>query len=506
AMARLKSGDTMDRAATALRGVQPQIREATVPPNWRPKDLPNYLKDPFALRPAANGPNSLGRQYRDPLYLIMAVVALVLLIACANIASVLLARASARRHELSVRVALGASRWRIARQLLAESALLALAGTGVGLLFARWGARLLVLEMSDQATANALDLGVDVRMLLFTVGLATATTLLFGSVPALRSTRVAPSDAIKEQGRSIVGDSRFGLGNWLVAAQVALSLVLIAGAGLFLRTFSTLAHVRLGFEPDPLMLVSVGAKRSAVDQKDRTALYERLRAAAEAVPGVRSAALQSVTPLSGSSWDTLIENPEGLSLPESERDVWMNQVSPGFFATYGTPILAGRDFTAHDTLEAPRVVIVNETFAKKYFGGANPVGRWVRNEPTPERGGNPPRLQIIGLARDAVYDSLRKDIPPTMYRPATQTDKPEPGTATAGAGAPGSPALLPRALADALARVDPDITLTFKPYRETVSQATVQERVIAMLSAFFGGLALLLAALGLYGVMSYAVS
>ena len=504
-MARLKPGDTVDRATAALRGVQPQMRQATLPLNIRPKDLPGYLKDPFAVRAAANGPNGLGRQYRDPLYLIMAVVALVLLIACANIANLLLARANARRHELSVRVALGASGWRIARQLLAESALLSTCGTVLGLLFARWGARLLVAEMSGADAAAALDVPIDWRVLLFTGVLATTTTLLFGTVPAMRSTRVAPSEAIREQGRSIVGDSRFGLGSWLVAAQVALSLVLVVGAGLFLRTFSTVAHVSLGFEPDPLMMVSVGAKRSAVDQAGRTALYERLRAAAAGVPGVRSAALQNVTPLTNSSWDTLIENPEGLSLPEKERDVYMNEVSPGFFATYGTPILAGRDFTPQDTLAAARVVIVNETFARKYFGGANPVGRWVRDEPSPRQNA-PPHLEIVGLVRDAVYDSLRDRIPPTMYRPFTQNEQPGPGTTIAVRAIAGSPALLTRSLTEALSRVDGDVALTFKPYRDTVRAATTQERVVAMMSAFFGGLALLLAAIGLYGVMSYAVS
>jgi len=503
-LARLKPGDTIDQATAALRGVQPQIRAATLPPNYRPRDLPNYLKDPFALRAAANGPGGLGRQYRDPMYLIAIVVGLVLLIACGNIANLLLARANARRHELSVRVALGASRWRIARQLLAESALLAIAGTVLGLLVARWAARLLVFELSGEDAAGALDVGIDVPVLLFTIALAMATTLLFGIVPALRGTRVAPSDAIKEQGRSIVGESRYGLGSWLVAAQVALSLVLIVGAGLFVRTFNSLAHVRLGFDADPLMMVSIGAKRSTIDVKERSALYERLRAAAAAVPGVRSAALQNVTPLTHSSWDTLIENPPGLSLPESERDVYMNEVSPGFFATYGTPMLAGRDFTPQDTLSAPRVVIVNETFARKYFAGANPVGRWVRNEPSPRE--TPPRLEIVGLVRDAVYDSLRDAIPPTMYRPSTQSEKPGPGTTIAVRAVGGSPALLRRSLAEALSRVDPNVTLTFTPFGETVRAATVQERVIAMLSAFFGGLALLLAGLGLYGVMSYAVT
>jgi predicted permease len=182
----------------------------------------------------------------------------------------------------------------------------------------------------------------------------------------------------------------------------------------------------------------------------------------------------------------------------------MNEVSPGFFATYGTPIVAGRDFTAQDTLTSTRVVMVNETFARKYFPGTNPIGRWVRRAPFP--GEHPPRTQIVGVVRDAVYESLRDAIPPTMYAPVAQREEPEPGTTIAVRAATGSPALLTRAVADALTHVDGDVTLTFKPYRDTVRAATAQERVVAMLSAFFGGLALLLAGIGLYGVMSYAVS
>ena len=215
---------------------------------------------------------------------------------------------------------------------------------------------------------------------------------------------------------------------------------------------------------------------------------------------MRSAALQNITPLTNSQWDTLIENPEGLSLPEKERDVYMNEVSPGFFATYGTPILAGRDFSAQDTLASPHVVLVNETFAKKYFKGASPIGRRVRNDPSP--GEHPPWKEIVGVVRDAVYDSLRDAVPPTMYQSVAQAEKPGPSITIAVRAASGSPALLTRSVADALSRVDGDVTLTFKPYKDTVRAATVQERVVAMLSAFFGGLALLLAGLGLYGVMS----
>jgi len=503
-IARLKSGQTPDQAVAALRGVQPQIREATIPTTLRRQDLARYLKEPFGLRAAAGGPNGLGRQYRDPLTILMVVVGLVLLIACANIANLLLARASARRHELSIRVALGASPWRIARQLLTESLVLAAAGALLGLAFARWASSLLVAQLSDYGSPITLDVGIDWRVMAFTGAIAVLTALLFGVVPALRSTRVQPQEAIKEQGRAIVGESRFGLASALVAGQVALSLVLVVAAGLFMRTFSSLSDVRLGFDPDPILVVDAGATSSAVPAAGRAALYERMRQAVLAVPGVRSAALQTLTPLSNNEWDVLIDNPPGLSLSDNDRDVHVNEVSPDWFATYGTPILAGRDFTARDTAGTSPVILVNEAFAKKYFPGGNPIGQVVRETGRP--GHTPPPRQIAGVVRNAVYDTLRDAIPPTMYEAALQEAAPEPYIEIAVRSASGSPVLLTRAIVDAIGRVDRDVTLRFEPLRETVRDFTVRERVLAMLSGFFGGLALLLAGLGLYGVMSYAVS
>ncbi|HET7186925.1 MAG TPA: ABC transporter permease [Gemmatimonadaceae bacterium] len=519
-IARLKDGDSLDHAVVALRTVQPQMREATLPQNARPENLARYLNEPFGLRPAANGPAGLGRQYRDPLFLVMGVVALVLLIACANIANLLLARANARRHELSVRVALGASRWRIARQLLVESTAISAAGAVLGLAFARWGAALLVREFSVEDPPITLDVGIDWAVLAFTALVAMTTTLLFGTVPAMRATRVQPNDALKEQGRSIIGESRFGFASVMVVLQVALSLVLVVGAGLFIRTFTSLTHVHLGFNPDPLLIVEMNAKRSRVAAENRPELWERMRQAALSVPGVQRAALQSITPLTFSGWNTLIENPPGLSLGEEQRLVNVNAVSRDWFATQGIPFIAGRDFTVEDEKGAPVAIVVNETLVKKYFAGGDALGRSLREITRP---GEPaPDLHIVGVVRDAVYLSLKDPVPPTMYRHVAQTASPgglSPGldlaVQAAGPSARGlqttragqaSPAMLSRSIADALQRVDRDVTLTFRAYRRSIRANTVQERMLAMLSGFFGALALFLAALGLYGVMTYGVS
>jgi predicted permease len=505
-IARLKPGDSLDHSLVALRTAQPQIREATLPLNSRPENIARYLSEPFGLRPAANGNANLGRQYRDPLFLIMGVVALVLVIACANIANLLLARANARRHELSVRVALGASRWRIARQLLVESTLLSAAGAVLGLAFARWGAALLVRELSVDDPPMTLDVGIDWMVLSFTALVAMITALLFGTVPAMRATRVQPNDALKAQGRSIVGESRFGFGSLMVILQVALSLVLVVGAGLFVRTLTSLNHVRLGFNPDPLLIVEMNGKRSSVAAENRPELWERMRQAALAVPGVQSAALENVTPLTFSGWNTLIENPPGLSLGEDQRLVNVNAVSRDWFATQSIQFVAGREFTDEDRKGAPHAVVVNETLVKKYFGGANAIGKTIREITRP--GVVSPDLHIVGIVRDSMYLSLKEPIPPTMYQhvPQVEGGPPGPGIDMAVRAAGTSPALLSRSVAEALRRVDKDVTFTFRVYKQAIRANTVQERMLAMLSGFFGALALLLAALGLYGVMTYAVS
>jgi predicted permease len=504
-MVRLKAGQDLQAATSALRGVQPQIREATLPPDWRAKDLEEYLSERLTLSSGMTGRSTLRTRYQRPLVTIMVVVGLVLLIACANIANLLLARATARRHELSVRRALGASRPRIARHLLAESLLLSAAGAALGLVFAQWGSRLLVRQLSTQVNAVYLDLPLDWRILAFTATVAVATAILFGTAPALRATRVQPMDALR-QGRGIVGEGRLTLGSTLVVVQVALSLTLVVAAGLFVRTFSTLATLDLGFDRDPLLVVNINAQRLDLDPADRPPLFDRVREAVLGVPGVASAAMSAVTPVSGSTWTWLVEVKDAPPLPERERIAYTNLVSPGWFRTYGTRILAGRDISDRDGPNAPRVALVNEAFARKYLGGTSPIGRTIL-----QTGGTKtrPPLEIVGYVEDAVYRSLRDPVPPTMYIALSQTaqlDVPPSFVSLTVRAAGGSPALLTRSIAAEIGRINPGLALTFRPLAEQVGASLIQERLVAILSGFFGGLALLLAGLGLYGVTSYAVS
>jgi putative ABC transport system permease protein len=503
-MARLKPGQSVETATAALRGVQPQIRDATLPTDWRPEWLETYLKEAFTLVPAAGGDSFLRRRYERPLLALMGIVALVLLVACANIANLLLARAAARRHELSVRLALGASRMRLARQLLGESLLLAAAGAALGLLFARWGGGLLVGQLSTASRPLFLDLSLDGRVLGFTSAVAVATALLFGTVPALRAARTEPSDALKGQGRGVAGERRMGVGQILVVTQVALSLVLVVGAGLFVRTFTSLMHRDLGFEKTGVLIVNVNAAKAAVTPDARAALFERVREAVATLPGVTGAATSMVTPVSGSTWMYSVEVEGEPAPPEQERGTHVNMISPGWFATYRTRLLAGRDFDDHDRDGAPAVAIVNEAFAHRFLQGANPIGRTILRPSRPGR--VQPPLQVVGLVQDAVYRSLRDPAPPTMYVPFAQTPDLRPEANISVREAAGSPARLARTVADAIAGVDRNLSLTFRTLSDQVNASLTQDRLVAMLSGFFGGLALLLAALGLYGVTAYAVN
>ena len=506
-MVRLTPSQTLDGATALARGVQPQVREATIPPDWPAAQLATYLKDPFAFVPGATGLSQLRQRYQQPLVAILIVVSMVLLVACANIANLLLARATARRHEWSVRLALGASRWRLVRLLLTESLLLSTVGAALGAVLARLGSQLLVRQLTTQASVIFLDLSIDRRVLAFTAVVTILTALVFGTAPAFYAADAAPLDALKEHTRGSARDARVGVTSGLVVAQVALSLVLVVAAGLFGRTFASLATQRLGFDRDRVLVVSIGRPRAMTQPEDRLPLYERIHEAASAVPGVAHAAVSLVSPVAGMTWNTRIQLSGGVDLPERNRVAFFNGVTPGWIETYGTPLRGGRDFNDRDTTAAPRVALVNEAFARRFLNGANPVGHTLQQVMFTQVA---PR-EIVGLVGDAVYRNVREPVPPTMYIPLAQFDtrpqQPMPAQVTlAVRAASGQPAQLARAVSAAILAVNPGVSMQFRTLGDQVDASLTQERLVAMLSGFFGALALLLAGLGLYGVTSYAVT
>ena len=503
-MARLKPGQTIDEATGRLNAVRPQIREATMPQDWGAKDQAGYMAEPLTLSSAATGDSDLRRAYQSPLQIVLVVVGAVLAIACANLANLLLARAASRRHELGVRFVLGATRFRLAKQLLAETGMLAGAGAAIGLLVARWAGPLLVRQLETPTSGVTLDLSLDWRVLVFTVGVTAVTALVFGLAPALGVSGISAADAFKEQTRTVSGDRRFGLRNVLVAVQVALSLALVVGGLLFVQTLSALSTTPLGFDPEGLVAINVDARELGNDRDARLQVYGGLQQAAAAVPGVSSAALSVLTPVGSMRWNTIVEaTPATAGLSDRQRAPWVNIVSPGWFRTFGMRIIDGRDFNAHDTAGAPRVVIVSESFARRFFGNDKAVGQEIRSA---LEGPKVNAFRIAGVVNDAVYSTPRKGFEPTIYVPVAQLDEVLSSAVVSVRATRGSAETLSRDLSVAMARADPRVAFTIRPLSTQLRASMRQERLVAMLGGFFGALALLLAVIGLYGVASHSVT
>ena len=494
---RMKPGQTAEQATAALRAVQPQIRDATVPESFSGVMRERFLEEPFGFSNAATG-RPPGAE-RATLFAMLAVVGLVLLIACVNIANLLIARAVARRRELGVRMALGGSRAQVAGLLLADSLILALAGAALGLLLAHWGGPLLVSQLNTWRQTLTLDLSPDWRVLGFTAAVSLLTALIAGVAPAWSVTGISPAETLGSAGRTVVGVRGPGLRGALVAAQVALSLVLLVGAGLFLRTFQALAEAPLGFTPEPLLIADLNFEQSRVGPPDRPAVLARMRDAAASVPGVTSATASFVMPTSGRGWNSGVAP---APVPDRSRMTWMDAVTPGWFRTYGTPLVVGRDFDAGDVRGAELVAIVNESFARRFLQGS-PVGQTVQ---VGGPGGPYITYRVVGLSGDAIYRSPREGMAPTMYVALAQRETGFQNVALTVAVAPGARTSVRRALTSAIRAVDPDVAFTFRTFDELVGATMARERLVALLTGFFGALALLLAGLGLYGVMSHTVS
>lgn len=503
-MARLSPGETIADAEAQLNAIVPAMRTATMPPSYQGQDRERYLTEHFALTRAAAGLSSLRERYSRPLLVLLGVVALVLTIACANMANLLLAQAVSRRRELAVRLSLGATRGQLVRQLLTESLALSVAGTMAGLAVAFWGSRALVALLTTRTNGVVLDVSMDWRVFAFTAALGILTGLLFGVVPAMRGTRLTPADTLRDHARGIVGGRRLTASSALVAVQIALSFVLVFGSVLFVRTLVGLTTQSTGFESASRVLIgSIDLRRTGAAPEVRGRLFEQVRDAVAATPGVEAAAASFVTPVSGSTWMLQADVP-GFPGVGRERSTMFNAVTANYFKTFGTPVLAGRDFNHGDTADRPRVMIVNEAFAQKFFAGTNPVGRSFTLEgygrtPTPRL------VEIIGLVADAKYQALREKPLPTMYGAFAQADSMSTFNRLAVRMA-GSPWNSRAAILGAVAGVHKDIVVDLRAFDEDLNAGILQERLVAYLSTFFGGLALLLAALGLYGVMSYSVS
>ena len=501
---RSKPGLSPDQLKARLGVVSPQVFAAALPLDWEPKSQQDFLKRSFQAIPAATGTSYLRQQFTQPLHVLMGVVGLVLLIACANIASLMLARASARHKEIAVRKALGASRARLIRQLLTECVLLSTAGALLGVLFARWGTALLVRFISTGNNSVFLDLSFDWRILSFTAAVAIFTGFLFGVLPAFRSTRVSLTSAMKgSQSVDAESRSKFRPGKWIVALQVALSLVLLVASGLFLRSLVKLVTMDVGFDRNNVLIVRANLHNAKVAPDQQPAMFDEVESRLRALPGVVSAGRSVMTPVSNYVWNSDLEV-DTPNAPTGEAALaFFNFVSPGYLGTVRTPLLAGRNFNDGDTKAAPRVAVVNETLARKFFPNGDALGKYFRVHADP---GKPaPPIQIVGLAKDAKYESLREEAHPTAYFPVAQitelTEEQvfELRTAT-------RPSVLVPAVQEAVAGVSKAIPLDFRTLAQQVDDSLVQERLLATLSTFFGGLALLLAMIGLYGALSYLVS
>jgi predicted permease len=511
--ARLRPGVTPEQAAAALQPfyasqLRTEVQEAAFA-KASATDKDNFLKGTVAVTAAGQGRSDLRRQLTRPLLVLTTIVACVLLIACANVANLLLARASARQREMAIRLALGATRGRILQQLLVESMLLAMLGAIAGLALATWGADLLLEFYRNPDIPLTVSARPDARVLGFTLLISLATGLLFGLMPALQSARPALAPTLKNEAGAVVGGSSVRLRKALVISQVALSLLLLIGAGLFIRSLHNLMAVRPGFDTTHLIEFGVSPRMNGYEGVRSKQFAKRLLEQVQRTPGVTGAGFTGIGLLEGGSWNSRMTIEGHTAKPDERVITHNNPMSPGYFDALGMKIVAGRDFDERDEVLTPvapgtnpAVVIVNQTFVTRYLGNRHPIGVRIGFGRDP---GTPTPIEIVGVVSDAKYRSLRNETEPQAFFPFFAG--PDVGGFTMYVRTRQAPEEMFPTLRRVVQQLDPNLPLfAMQTFETRVERSVSNERLVASLSSVFGLIATLLAMIGLYGVMAYTVT
>jgi predicted permease len=497
-MGRLRPGWTIQSASAQLDALSPGIFAATAITGYPAETIETYKRFRLGVYPASTGVSWLRTKYDSSLLLLLDISALVLLMACVNLANLMMARASAREREMAVRLALGASRLRLFRQLLAECGLVAAMGAALGIAIAQLLSRVLVWALSTERASVSLRIETNWRVLLFALGVAALTCIAFGAAPALRATRTEPIAAMNVGGRGLTaGRGRFAMQRMLIVAQIAVSLVLLVGALLFVRSFRNLMTFDPGMRQAGIAIAVMRFEQSHV-ARDRYEEFQRqLLDEVRSVPGVLGATTTTTVPLLGGVWVM------GVQIGPAEGSSAFTWVSPGYLGTMGIPLLKGRDFNQNDTGTSARVAIVNQTFVRRLLGGADPIGQTLRTHPEP----NYPSTvyEIVGVIPDTKYNDLRGETPAMTFAPASQYPAQGPW-AIMMIHSKAAPAITLASVRRPIAKKHSEIHLEYHVFQALIRDGLMRERLMAMLSGFFGLLAALLATVGLYGVISYVVA
>ena len=507
-MGRLKPGVTLEQARANVNAVVKQALTVTLNTKMSSDDRDTMQSRKISVEVSSGGRglSRLREQFATPLLLLMTMVALVLLVACVNVANLTLASSTARQREIAVRVAIGAGPGRIVRQLLTESVLVACLGGVLGLVLANWGSAVLVrIANASRETTNPLSLSLDWRVLGFTAGICLSAAILFGLAPALRSTRVKLGLALKEGGRSFGAGQKSRAGRILVTSQIALGVLVLMSAGLLVRSLRNMQEADLGYSRDQLLLARVDAVASGYKGPAVQNVIRELLLRLGSLPGVRSVSASTNGLFSGSESSDIIRV-DGIALPnQQDNDTNDDEVGPNYFSTIGVPIVLGREITQQDFSSAAHVAVVNETFAKFYFNGRSPLGHKIYLQDSDHP--NDPPYEIIGVARDVRDHGITKAVPRRMYAPMTSGSFDETGAPNFEIRATGNPQALLNSARSTIRELNPNLIIdNIETAGDLVTDTLTSQLLVAKLSLFFGALVLVLVCVGLYGSMAYNVA